>query len=83
MPLGVRAQPDAVLPSACGLRAKGGVAREYGVYLQDHGVSARALFVLDGGGVVRWSYVSPLEVNPGAEGFLTALEALTGRESFA
>jgi peroxiredoxin len=70
-------------PLLADFEPKGGVAREYGVYLQDRGVSARALFVLDGRGFVRWSYVSPLEVNPGAEGILTALEALTGRESFA
>ena len=28
-------------------------------------------------GVIRWSYVSPIGVNPGADGILTALEALS------
>jgi hypothetical protein len=30
--------------------------------------------VLDRDGVVRWSYVSPIDVNPGADGILAALE---------
>jgi hypothetical protein len=32
--------------------------------------------VVDGEGVIRGSYVSPSEVNPGADGILRALEAL-------
>jgi peroxiredoxin len=55
---------------------KGEVARSYGVYRKRDGVSERALFVLDEDGVVRWSYVSPLAVNPGADGILDALESL-------
>jgi alkyl hydroperoxide reductase subunit AhpC len=43
-------------------------------------VSERALFVIDAEGVVRWSYVSPVGVNPGADGILRALESL-GKES--
>ena len=34
-------------------------------------------FVIDGDGIIRWSYVSPVAVNPGADGILTALEALS------
>jgi peroxiredoxin len=55
---------------------KGEVARSYGVYRKSDGVSERALFVLDEEGVVRWSYVSPIAVNPGADGILGALESL-------
>jgi peroxiredoxin len=55
---------------------KGEVARAYGVYRLPDGTSERALFVLDGDGVVRWSYVSPVGINPGADGILRALEAL-------
>jgi peroxiredoxin (alkyl hydroperoxide reductase subunit C) len=40
-------------------------------------MSERALFVLDGEGMVRWSYVSPIGINPGADGILTALESLS------
>ena len=55
---------------------KGAVAREYGVYRHRDGVTERALFVVDGDGVVRWSHVSPIGVNPGADGILRALEAM-------
>jgi len=57
---------------------KGEVARGYGVYVKGAGVSGRAIFVLDESGVIRWSYLSPIGVNPGADGILTALEGLKG-----
>jgi peroxiredoxin len=56
---------------------KGQVSRRYGAYLEREGMSARALFVLDGNGVIRWSYLSPINVNPGADGILAALEKIT------
>jgi peroxiredoxin len=56
---------------------KGEVSRAYGVYHKS-GVSERALFVLDEEGTIRWSYVSPIGVNPGADGILNALEAMGG-----
>ncbi len=55
---------------------KGAVSRRYGVYDAERGVSRRALFVVDGEGIIRWSYVSAPNVNPGADGILDALEAL-------
>ncbi len=55
---------------------KGGLSRTYGVYREGDGVSERALFVIDGEGVIRWSHVSPIGVNPGAAGILSALEGL-------
>lgn len=55
---------------------KGAVSRAYGAYRAQDGSSERALFVLDAAGVIRWSYLSPVGVNPGADGILTALEAL-------
>ena len=55
---------------------KGEVARRYGVYCDKDGVSERALFVIDAEGVIYWSYVSPIGVNPGAAGILSALEKL-------
>lgn len=57
---------------------KGDVARAYGVYHTPSGTSERALFVLDEAGTIRWSYVSPIGVNPGADGILGALEAMDG-----
>jgi len=60
---------------------KGEVARRYGVYRNEDGTSERALFVIDADGILRWSFVSPLGVNPGADGILDALEKLhPGRE---
>ena len=61
-------------PLLADFEPKGAVARAFGVYRQDDGLCERALFVLDADGVVRWSYVSPLGVNPGADGILEALE---------
>jgi peroxiredoxin len=63
-------------PLLADFEPKGAVSRQYGVYEAGLGLSQRALFVLDGKGVVRWKYVSPIGVNPGADGILTALEAL-------
>jgi peroxiredoxin len=62
---------------------KGAVSRSYGAYSPPGGVSERALFVLDADGVIRWSYVSPMGVNPGADGIFKALESLPGRERAA
>jgi peroxiredoxin (alkyl hydroperoxide reductase subunit C) len=55
---------------------KGEVAHTYGVYRAKEGTAERALFVIDKDGVIRWSYVSPVGVNPGADGILKALENL-------
>ena len=55
---------------------KGAVAREYGAYNAEWGVCVRALFVIDGEGVIRWSYLSPIDINPGADGILAALEQI-------
>lgn len=56
---------------------KGKVARNYGVYRKQDGVTERALFVIDSDGIIRWSYVSPIGINPGADGILKALESLS------
>jgi peroxiredoxin len=55
---------------------KGEVSRAYNAYRKGDGFSERALFVIDADGIVRWSYVSPVNVNPGANGVLAALEEL-------
>jgi peroxiredoxin len=55
---------------------KGDVARKYGVYRDRSGVTERALFVVDPQGTIRWSHVSPIGINPGADGILSALEGL-------
>ena len=68
-------------PLLADFEPKGAVAQQYGVYRAQDGTSERALFVLDGEGVIRWSYVSPVGVNPGADGILRALDALSPEES--
>jgi len=60
---------------------KGQVAKTYGAYHYSDGVCERALFVLDDKGIVVWSYVSPIGVNPGADGILAALESMSERET--
>jgi peroxiredoxin len=63
-------------PLAADFEPKGAVARKYGVYDQADGVTERALFVIDKNGVIAWSYLSPMGLNPGADGILDALEKL-------
>lgn len=56
---------------------KGEVAKKYGV-LRDDGVAERALFVIDPEGTIRYSYVSPIKENPGADRLLEELEKIRG-----
>jgi peroxiredoxin len=63
-------------PLLADFEPKGAVAQKYGVYRHAEGTTERALFVIDGAGIIRWSYVSPVGVNPGADGILEALEAM-------
>jgi peroxiredoxin len=70
-------------PLLADFEPKGAVSRAYGAYRTGEGVSERALFVLDADGVIRWSYLSPVAVNPGADGIFKALEALEGRDQSA
>lgn len=67
-------------PLLADFEPKGEIARRYGVYREQDGITERALFVIDAAGVIRWSHVSPMGINPGADGILAALEALqTGK----
>jgi peroxiredoxin len=59
---------------------KGAVARQYGAFRESDGVSERALFVINPEGIIHWSYVSPVGINPGANGILDALEELQNRK---
>lgn len=63
-------------PLLADFEPKGEVARKYGVYDAQAGLSQRALFVIDSMGVIHWSYVSPSGVNPGANGIISALESI-------
>ena len=63
-------------PLLADFEPKGAVAKKYGVYDAETGTTQRALFVIDADGIVRWKYVSPVGINPGADGILDALETL-------
>ncbi|HWL41088.1 MAG TPA: redoxin domain-containing protein [Gemmatimonadaceae bacterium] len=70
-------------PLLADFEPKGAVARAYGAYRVEDGFTERALFVIDADGVIRWSYCSPVGVNPGADGILDALESLHAEHSEA
>lgn len=70
-------------PLLADFEPKGAVARDYGAYRDTDGVSERALFVIDAEGKVHWSFVSPIGVNPGADGILSALEDLQSKHTTA
>ncbi|MEM3404328.1 MAG: peroxiredoxin [Nitrososphaeria archaeon] len=59
---------------------KGAVSKLYGVYKEQSGYSERALFIIDEEGIIQWSYVSPTNVNPGADGILKTLEELESKK---
>jgi peroxiredoxin len=63
-------------PLLADFEPKGAVAKKYGAYRDKDGFAERALFVIDQGGKIFWSYCSPVAVNPGADGILQALEDL-------
>jgi len=61
---------------------RGAVSRLYGVYEEREEVSARALFVIDRQGIIRFSQAYPRPLNPGVDDLLTTLEAMApGEES--
>ena len=63
-------------PLLADFEPKGAVSKLYGAFRDGEGISERALFVIDNKGTITWSYVSPIAVNPGADGILEALESL-------
>jgi len=70
-------------PLLADFEPKGEVARRYGVYRHEDGTSERALYLVDGEGIIRWSFLSDIDVDPGAEGILAALESLQPQEAHA
>ncbi|SDH09579.1 Peroxiredoxin [Pedobacter terrae] len=64
-------------PLLADFEPKGAISKAYGVYDDEVGESKRALFVIDKEGKIAWSYLSPVAVNPGADGILDALEELS------
>jgi peroxiredoxin len=54
----------------------GAITKTYGVFDENKNNAGRALFVIDSQGIIRWSYLSPTNINPGANGILAALDKL-------
>ena len=67
-------------PLLADFHPKGEVSRAYGAYRDDVGESARALFIVDEKGTVSWSHLSPVALNPGADGILDALDQMPNLE---
>jgi peroxiredoxin len=63
-------------PLLADFEPKGAVSKIYEVYNEEEGESQRALYVIDEKGIIRWNYLSPVGINPGADGILNALEDL-------
>jgi len=55
---------------------KGEVSKLYNAYDEKDGVSERALYVINQEGKIVWGYISPIGINPGADGILKALESI-------
>jgi peroxiredoxin len=72
-----RADHGIEFPLLADFQPKGATARAYDVYDEKDGICERALFVVDRDKNVAWSYVSPVGVSPGADGALSAVEALS------
>lgn len=64
-------------PLLADFNPKGAVARQYGVYREPDGFSERALYIIDGDGVIRYSQVAPfLHHVPDIYELFAALDAL-------
>ncbi|MGH7638865.1 MAG: redoxin domain-containing protein [Gemmatimonadaceae bacterium] len=67
-------------PLLSDFQPRGAVSRRYGAFRDEDGTCQRALFVVDRAGVIAWSYLSPIDVNPGADGIVGALSSLKAPE---
>jgi len=54
----------------------GGVARDYGVLIEDKGIALRGLFVIDPEGVLRYKVVHDLNIGRSVEETLRVIQAL-------
>ena len=72
-----QAHLNLTIPLLADFHPKGEVARAYGVWSEDYGVSGRALVMIGPDGTVDWAHrASPLEV-PGANLIFDALDQRT------
>jgi peroxiredoxin len=67
-------------PLLADFHPRGQTARRFGIYRDKQGMSARALFVLDRQGQIRFSRAYPDLFNPGVDEALTTLETLAAED---
>ena len=67
-------------PLLADFEPKGAVAKLYNVYDEREGECNRALYVIDEDGIIRWTYLSPVGINPGADGILDALDEMNNTQ---
>ena len=67
-------------PLLADMPPRGAVSRRYGVYREREELTGRALFVVDRGGVIRFSQAYPDLLNPGVDDLLTVLGTMTADE---
>jgi len=60
---------------------RGAVSRSYGVYREPEELTARALFVLDRSGIIRFGEAYPDPLNPGINDALTILEGIAAEDN--
>jgi peroxiredoxin len=65
------------IPLLADFHPKGEVAKAYGVWSEQYGVSGRALVMVGPEGIVEWSYLSPALEVPGANLIFDALDQRT------
>jgi len=68
-------------PLLADFEPKGAVSKMYESYDEAVGESRRALYVLDEDGIIRWNHLSPVGINPGADGIMDALEEIDQRKN--
>ncbi|WP_392564423.1 redoxin domain-containing protein [Orbus wheelerorum] len=67
-------------PLLADFEPKGAISIKYEAYSTATGTSKRAIYLIDEMGIIRWSYLSPDNINPGVDGVLDALENLIGEK---
>jgi peroxiredoxin len=68
---------NVTIPLLADFHPKGDVARAYGVWSEDYGVSGRALVMIGPDGIVEWAYRSSALEVPGANLIFDALDQRT------
>ncbi|MBL8952566.1 MAG: redoxin domain-containing protein [Myxococcaceae bacterium] len=69
-------QRPLTFPLLSDFHPKGAVAKAYNAWCESDGTAERALYVIDAEGRIAWSHRSPINVNPGIDGVLDALDRL-------